>query len=133
MIAAFYPEHPHHGPSFGVLRRSRVSQSACALHSLAEVYCNLTRMPAPARVGPDQALLYITSLRERLAPIALVDADYAHVLESAAATGLAGAAIYDALLAQCALKFRADVVYTWNLRDFSRLGPEIAARVRTPA
>jgi hypothetical protein len=36
------------------------------------------------------------------------------------------------LLAQCALKVEAEIIYTWDARDFARLGKEIAKRVRTP-
>ncbi len=30
------------------------------------------------------------------------------------------------------MKVRAETLYTWNLRDFQRLGPDVSARVRTP-
>jgi len=46
--------------------------------------------------------------------------------------GIVGGAIYDAVLAQCALKADAEVLLTWNDRDFTRLGPEIARLVKTP-
>lgn len=49
-----------------------------------------------------------------------------------AAAGVIGGAVYDALIARCALKAGADIIYTWNLSHFTRLGPEIARRVRTP-
>ena len=54
------------------------------------------------------------------------------VVEEAAGAGLAGGAIYDALLGYCALKAKADVLYTWNARDFLRLPPAIANRVKIP-
>jgi hypothetical protein len=43
-----------------------------------------------------------------------------------------GGAIYDALLAHCALKAKADTIFTWNIDHFRRVGPEVAKRVRTP-
>jgi predicted nucleic acid-binding protein len=43
-----------------------------------------------------------------------------------------GAATYDALIAHCALKAGADVLLTWNVRDFTRLGPAVAQLVKTP-
>ena len=33
----------------------------------------------------------------------------------------AGGAIYEAILAHCALKAKAKVIYTWNTKDFLRL------------
>jgi len=41
-------------------------------------------------------------------------------------------AIYDALLAKCALKANATIIYTWDLDYFRLLGPEVARRIRTP-
>jgi len=50
----------------------------------------------------------------------------------ASAGSITSAAIYDSLIGHCALKAKAEVLYTWNLKDFKRLKPEIAARVQTP-
>ena len=41
-------------------------------------------------------------------------------------------AIYDALLAACAVKSGAATLYTWNVRHYGQLEPEVAARVKTP-
>jgi predicted nucleic acid-binding protein len=43
-----------------------------------------------------------------------------------------GGGVYDAILGRCALKARAEVIYTWNEKHFRRLGPEIAGRVAAP-
>lgn len=52
--------------------------------------------------------------------------------EASAAAGLASGAVYDAILGQCALKAKAEVIYTWNTKDFLRLSPAIAGRVKNP-
>ena len=54
------------------------------------------------------------------------------MLEASAAAGLASGAIYDAILGHCALKAKAEAIYSWNLKDFLRLPPAIASRVRNP-
>jgi len=36
------------------------------------------------------------------------------------------------LLAHCALKAEAQTIYTWNVKHFEQLGPDIARRLRTP-
>jgi predicted nucleic acid-binding protein len=46
--------------------------------------------------------------------------------------GVIGGAIYDALIAHCALKARAEKIYTWNIHQFRQFGPEIEKRLRTP-
>jgi len=79
-----------------------------------------------------EALLFLGSIRERLSIITLTGQEYFKVLEASAALGVTGGGIYDVLLGHCALKSRAEVIYTWNLRHFERLGPEVAGRVSTP-
>ena len=54
------------------------------------------------------------------------------VAKGVAALGVTGGGIYDALLGHCALKAKAEIIYTWNVKHFKRLGPEIAGRVTTP-
>jgi predicted nucleic acid-binding protein len=45
---------------------------------------------------------------------------------------IVGAAAYDALIGHCALKAGANILLTWNVRDFTRLGPAISRLVKTP-
>jgi predicted nucleic acid-binding protein len=51
-------------------------------------------------------------------------------IEQAAQAGIAGGAVYDALIARCALKAKAQTLYTWNVRHFQRLGADL--HVHTP-
>jgi hypothetical protein len=100
--------------------------------SLAEVYATLTRMPAPRRTSGDQALLYISNISWRFTIVTLDEQEYSEILETSAAAGLIGGAIYDAILGHCALKADARTIYTWNTRDFLRLPDIIARRVKRP-
>lgn len=69
----------------------------------------------------------------RLSVVGLSQEEYIAALESATAAGIVGAAVHDALIGNCALKAKADVLLTWNIRDFKRLGPSITSLVKTPA
>lgn len=64
--------------------------------------------------------------------VALSQQEYIAVLEAAAAGGVFGGGIYDALIGQCAIKAKAETIYTWNTKHFTRLGKAVAARVKTP-
>ena len=104
-------------------------QSACCgAHSLAEVYSNLTRMPG--RISGDHAMLLVSEIRDRLSIVALDADEYVLMLEKAAAAGITGVSIYDAILAACALRTDAAAIYTWNIRHYSLLGPEVASWLR---
>jgi len=132
LIATFYAHHEFHGPSIEVFLRFKKNEACCGAHSLAEIYASLTGWTGRDRVGGDQAMLFLGNVRERLTIVSLSDREYFTVLEQSAALGIADGAIYDALLGHCALKAKAQTIYTWNVKDFMRLGASIADRTKTP-
>ena len=132
LVATFYADHEHHPPSIDLFLRFRKKDVSCGAHSLAEVYATLTGMPGKRRVSGDEALLFLGNIRERLTLVAFDALEYFQMAEASAAGGLAGGAIYDAILGHCALKAKAEVIYTWNTKDFLRLSPTIADRVKNP-
>jgi predicted nucleic acid-binding protein len=132
LVATFYGEHEHHDVSLALFISLTKKSGCTAAHCLAEVYAVLTGMPGKDRVTPDEALLFLADVRARLAVISLSESDYVEVLAGAAKSGLVGGGIYDALLAQCALNARSGVLYTWNVKHFTRLGASVAALVRRP-
>src|SRR5207245_3241809 len=58
--------------------------------------------------------------------------EYWAAIGEAAAKNISGGTMYDALLAKCALKAGAEIIYTWNVGDFERLGKQVARRLQTP-
>jgi len=83
-------------------------------------------------MNAEQVLLFLDDVRKRFTIIQLSEEDYYSTISESAGERIPGGTIYDALLARCALKANCDTIYTWNKGDFSRLGPEVAKRVRTP-
>ena len=131
-MAVFYGDHPHHTASLDVFTRFNKKEASCGAHSLFEVYSALTRMPGKHRIGAEQALLFIGNIQERLTIVALTADESVKTLRTFADLGVSGGAIYDALLAGCALKAEAETLYTWNLRHYAQLGPKIAPLLQTP-
>jgi predicted nucleic acid-binding protein len=132
LVAAFHADHERHEPSLHELLKYPKREAAAGAHSLAEVFSTLTALPGKHRVGPDQAMLFLQTMRQRLTLVTLTEDEYYRAIDAASARFVSGGAVYDALLAQCALKVKARALYTWNVRDFQRLGPDIAALTRTP-
>ena len=89
-------------------------------------------MPPPNRATAEQAMLFVTDLQASLNLVALDADELFQAVCNFASIGIIGGAVYDGLLARCALKAKAEIIYTWNLRHFQRLGPEIARRLRVP-
>jgi predicted nucleic acid-binding protein len=132
LVAVFYGDHVHHDPSIALFIGLSRDTGCCGAHSLAEVYSTLTRMPGKHRISGEQAMLFIVDIRERLSVIALTGDEYADALESSSACGVVGGSIYDALLAHCGLKAKAETIYSWNSRHYVQCGPDVVQRLRTP-
>ena len=131
LIAASYTQHVHHVPSAAVVATAS-KQDACALRTLAEIYSVTTGLRAHPRTTAKQAISIIERFRKALTIVSLSDDEFLTVIARTAAGGIIGGAIYDALIAECAVKARADLLVTWNVRDFIRF-PKVAAIVKTPS
>jgi len=132
LVAAFWEDHVHHAPSFRRFAAAHKAHSACALHTLAELYAVVTRLPIRPMIPPEQALLFLDEVRGRLSTIALDADDYHQTIRAVADRGLTGGRIYDALLLRCAAKASAEVIYSWKVKHFRAVAPALAARIRTP-
>jgi len=132
LIPVFLEDHEHHERSLKVFIDADRSRDCCAAHSLAEVYSTMTRLPGRHRLSGEQVLLFLGEIRARLKLVALSGDEYHATIKAAAEAGVASGAIYDALIARCAVKAAADTVYTWNLRHFEQFGTAIATRLKTP-
>lgn len=132
LVAAVLEEHEHHEPSFAALSSASQSSAFCAAHNLAEVYATLTRYPGKQRLSSEQALLALEAIVNQLTVLVLDAREYFEAIRRFAGMGVVGGALYDGLIAACALKAGADLLYTWNVAHFQRLGPEVARRVRMP-
>ncbi len=89
-------------------------------------------MPGRHRISAEQAILFILDLRDRLTVVSLNSDEYGQGLRKYTAMGIVGGSIYDALLAHCALKVRAEEIYSWNTWHYEQFGAEVVARLRTP-
>jgi len=133
LVPVFVEDHPHHEASIELYTGCSAQDACCASHSLAEVYSTLTRLPYPQKATPAQAVACVEDMARRFRFISLEGQEYISTLQEAAQRYIIGGTIYDALIARCALKSGADEIFTWNIRHYKLLGPEVAKRIRTPA
>jgi predicted nucleic acid-binding protein len=77
-------------------------------------------------------MLFLTDMEEHLTIVSLESTEYFRAIRQAAINGIVGGTIYDALLAACAIKAKAETIYTDNERHFRMFGPEVARRVKRP-
>ena len=136
LIAALLEQHQDHARAFPALERVQQGMDVgfIAAHSLAEMYAVLTKVPAPFRHAPEQALLSIEENILKYFKVADLSADdYAALLREAALSGIQGGTIYDALLLKCASKAKVGRIFTLNLRHFQAVASrELAAIISSP-
>jgi predicted nucleic acid-binding protein len=132
LVAAFCYGHVHHPPSVKRFAAAEKQNSACGIHSLAELYVVMTALPVKPMIPPEQALLFVEEVRKRLTLISLSADEYFAAIQDAGSRGFTGGRVYDALLLACAAKSKAQAVYTWNLRHYQSLAPGLAPRIQTP-
>jgi predicted nucleic acid-binding protein len=132
LVAAFRGGHVHHLPSLKRFVAAEKRHSACGIHSLAEVYAVMTGLSVKPMIPPEQALLFVEEVRNRLILVSLSADEYFAAIQDAASRSFTGGRIYDSLLLACAAKCKAQAVFTWNLKHYQSLAPALAPRIQTP-
>jgi predicted nucleic acid-binding protein len=132
LIPAFYKFDARHDSSAAAFRSASKEDSFCALRTLGEVYAVLTGLPVRPRITGADGMAVLKQIVARLTIVSLTPDEYVAAIDAVSASIVGGAA-YDALIAKCAVKAGADILLTWNVRDFMRFGTDVARLVRTPS
>lgn len=134
LVATMLEEHPHHSKCFAWLQQVRTEEikGFISTHSIAELYSVLTRFPRTPRINPGLAQQLIRENLNKFEKVALTVEDYEATVAKMVSLNLPGGGIFDALIAQAALKAGVDVLLTLNPNDFTRLGDRIARLVQVP-
>jgi predicted nucleic acid-binding protein len=135
LIAAMVPGHVHHAQALPWLTRAKSAafEFVCSGHSLAELYAVLTRLPLSPVIRPDAAMRLIQDNVISHAQVNVLSAEeYFLLIHELARTGIAGAAVYDAIIARVAQQANVDLLVTFNLAHFQRVWPAGAARIVSP-
>jgi predicted nucleic acid-binding protein len=135
LVAASEEGHPHYRRAWPALRRVTAGRDMgfMSVHSIAEMYAALTRLPVQPRIHPAEAMRIITdNILPHFEMVPIAKKDYTEALKLVGDGGWSGAKIYDALLIGCAQRCGADRIYTFNLADFQELGPNLEEKISAP-
>lgn len=135
LVASVIAHHPHHGRAISVVEEvlSGNTVGCVAAHGLAEAYAVLTTLPVTPRIGPESASRLIGyNVSAHFNVVALTAREYMRLIPRLAERGIMGGAAYDAIQLACARKAEAERIYTFNVKDFRRLDPDLAGRVAAP-
>jgi predicted nucleic acid-binding protein len=135
LVAACVADHPHHAQAIAVLRQARAKEIAghTSAHGLCEAYAVLTRTPFHPPIHPAEAWKLLS---ENVIPyfriVTLTPRMYLETIRECADKGWSGGRIYDALHLRCAKKTACERIYTFNVRHFQQLAPDLADRIGAP-
>jgi predicted nucleic acid-binding protein len=136
ILAGLLAWHEAHDRAFRALVQARANEDAALVvpaPALVEAYAVMTRLPAPHRLAPADAIALLSgSFEGRSTVVSLSGTETWRFLHAAADHEIAGGRGYDALILQCARKARATTLLTLDRRDFSRLDPG-GIRIVVPA
>jgi predicted nucleic acid-binding protein len=134
-VAAFEVSHPRHAVCLPWLQRAQDKEinGYLSTHTFAELYSVLTRLPVRPTIAPAIAQRLIDENLRLFMAIPLTAHDYQQAIACMVGLNLPGGGIFDALIAQAALKAEVDVLLTLNPGHFTRLGKDLAQRVRVPS
>ena len=135
LVAASVADHSHHNQAIDALELSQSGkiESYVSGHSLYEVYAVLTRTPFHPAVYPSEALKI---LQENILPyfklVTITPQMYIETIRECADRGWIGGRIYDAIHLGCARESDCERIYTFNVRHFQQLAPDLAQRICAP-
>jgi predicted nucleic acid-binding protein len=97
-------------------------------HVVVETYSVLTRAPAPLQMPQAIAAEAVRDFVALGEVVALPAEEYPSLVERCAASGLRGGRVYDALIGATAEAGRAEVILTFNSRDFLQVTDDLDVR-----
>lgn len=135
LVAGSISAHPHYAQSAALLRQvaARKMVGVASAHSIAEFYAVITRAPITPPIYPGEAWrLLEQNILPHFRVAALSATEYKSVLRRASENGWIGGLVYDALHLAVAINNHCERIYTFDLRHFHQLAPELAQRICSP-
>nr|WP_155749315.1 PIN domain-containing protein [Scytonema sp. UIC 10036] len=134
IVAALVVSHPSHAACALQLNQALQQdiQGVISTHSLAEIYSVITRLPLQIPIRPQLAQQQLAVNLQHFEFVPLLVEDYQAAIAQMVSLNLPGGGIFDALIAQAAIKANVDKLLTLNPKHFNRLGEVIARLVQVP-
>ena len=132
LVAGLLLKHQHHELTVNEFTRQQSFQNIVSVHSLLECFSVITRFPPPLRVTTRVAEQVLrTNLEEHIEVVDVTPADAWAAIEEVRLGGASGGSVYDAAIAQSVARAGANILFTWNVKDFLRVSPP-GLEVRAP-
>jgi predicted nucleic acid-binding protein len=136
LVASSIAGHPHHREALAALEsvHGKAAVGFTSGHGLAEMYAVLTRTPFTPAIYPSEAWELISgNILPYFEISSLPGKIYQKTIEDCAKRGWIGGRVYDALHLSCAKEAGCDRIYTFNVKHFQQLAPELAGIIGAPS
>jgi predicted nucleic acid-binding protein len=126
--------HFHQAQSAVLAVHAKQVEGYTSAHALAEFYAVTTRTPfSSAPIYPHHAWQLLSeNILSVFEIVALSKDDYHNALQRCIQSGWPGGRIYDALHIESAQKAQCERIYTFNVRHFQQLAPELSDQIEAP-
>jgi predicted nucleic acid-binding protein len=127
IIAALLAWHQEHEAAAAAVEKALASKDGAVIpaHALLESYAVMTRLPAPHRIAPHDALTLLRDNFRGTKLAALPTKAVWPLLDQLKTAGFGGGITYDAVILAAAHDGGATTLLTLNDRDYARLDPRI--------
>ncbi len=130
IVAIAWDGHPDHAVVTEDLERRLRAGATMVVpaHVLVESYSVLTRIPVPFRLNPSDTVAFLEDLVSNAMVTSLQADAHLPLLRQASQARVTGGRIHDMLIAAASVAAEADVLLTFNTRDFVELGFDLDIR-----
>ena len=135
LVSGVVEAHVRHEASFPWLQKIRRGdvQGLIAVHSIAETYAVLSTLPVSPRIAPSAAWALVEhTILPFVQTVELSAMETQLVVQRLSRQGVAGGVVYDALIAEAAMKAGAECIVTLNISDFHRVTKGLSLLIREP-
>ena len=135
LVAAYIARHPHYSQSLRAFDEVSAGtiKGVISAHGLAESFSVLSRAPYLPLIRPHDVWLYLANdVLPVFDLVSLTVSEYREVVESCARNGWPGGRVYDALHVQAARKSGCERIYTFNLKHFHQVAPDLRDIIVSP-
>jgi predicted nucleic acid-binding protein len=135
LVAGSLREHSQHALAQAVMESIQTGKTKgyTSGHAFLETYSILTRLPTLPRIPAAQALALVQeNILKHFTMVVLTASEYSSLVTRLGGEGIGGGQVYDALHLACARKAGVDRIYTFDVRHFQAIAPDLSARILAP-
>jgi len=135
VVASVVETHVHHSSSKPLMDSlsQKKDQGFISAHGLTEIYSVMTRTPFRPQFSPATAWQILSDdVIPVLELVSLSNSEYRNIVRDCASMGFGSGRVHDLAHLRAAEKASCERIYTFDVRGFQALAPNLTSRIVTP-